>query len=83
MARTTHTVCLSSFTNPHEQRVHQVMLDGMPITREFHGFEGLVTCEQVAYAEYAKLTTATLTRWDGDSREEIIVESKQRGVCAA
>lgn len=58
-------VCLSSFTNPHGDRVHQVMVGGQPVTRELADRDAAL---EIAWSVYDNIATARkeILQWDGD-----------------
>lgn len=63
MTRVT-VLCVSSFTNPHGDRVHQVMRNGMPITRELPSRDAAVRIAWEAFDAEPRYTT--MITWDGD-----------------
>lgn len=61
---------VNSFTNPNDQRVHQVFLGGMPITRELEDLERAISAGFDAYNQAPG--HATLSTWDGDTGADAV-----------
>ena len=62
---------VNTFTNPHEERVVQALVGGMPITREFPA--GSMRPMDAARAEFDRhYGAAELWTWDAETGETLI-----------